>query len=283
MNSLSDSELLEKIKKYDFYHRISLNERVITPGINRAQIHKNLEKIRSLDFQGKKVLDIGCRDGIYSFEAEKLGADEVIGIDNDLSKPALEFLIPYFNSKVKMHEMNLFDLKEEDFGKFDIIIFPGTLYHLRYPFQALKSIINVLNEDGLLLLETSILQEDLNRAILYCPINDDGPYGSTSCTFFNPKGLKDALYSMGVETIEYELSFKASKIKLLIKHFLRFFFKKTFMGKNLTTVCRGLFLCKKNSKVVNKEDEKYWDSTHKRHTLHQKKSTSYKNFFKYLC
>ena len=63
--------------------------------------------------KGKRVLDIGCRDGIYSFEAEKMGAKEVIGIDNDISKPALEFLIPYFNSKVKMFEMNLFDLKEE--------------------------------------------------------------------------------------------------------------------------------------------------------------------------
>ena len=42
-----------------------------------------------------------------------------------------------------MYQKNLYDLKEEDYGKFDIIIFAGVLYHLRYPFQALKSIINV--------------------------------------------------------------------------------------------------------------------------------------------
>ena len=276
----TDEDLLKQIKKYDFYHRIRLNERIVTPGINRAQIHKNLKAIKELDLKGKKILDIGCRDGIYSFEAENMGAKEIIGIDNDISKPAVEFLIPFFNSKVKMVEMNLFDLKPESFGMFDVIIFPGTLYHLRYPFQALKIVANVLKENGILLIETAILQEDFDRAILYCPINEDGPFGSTSCTFFNPKGLIDTLQSIGIETQNYELSFKPNKFKIFLKSLLRVFFKKRFLGKNLTTVCRGLFICKKNSKIINKNDSTYWDATHKRHTLFQKESASYKKFFK---
>ena len=208
-----------------------------------------------------------------------MGASEVIAIDNDISKPAVEFLIPFLNSKVQMHEMNLFDLNEKSFGKFDVIIFPGTLYHLRYPFQALKIITNILKEDGILLIETAILQESFDRAILYCPINEDGPFGSTSCTFFNPKGLIDTLTSMGVETINYSLSFKVNKLKIFIKSFLRIFFKKKFLDKNLTTVCRGLFLCKKKTKLINENDSKYWDSVHKRHTLYQKDSSSYKDYF----
>jgi SAM-dependent methyltransferase len=276
---MNDNDILEKIKKYDFYHRIKLTENITTPGINRKQIHKNIDQIRKLDLKGKKVLDIGCRDGIYSFEAEKMGASEVIAIDNDISKPAVEFLIPFLNSKVQMHEMNLFDLNEKSFGKFDVIIFPGTLYHLRYPFQALKIITNILKEDGILLIETAILQESFDRAILYCPINEDGPFGSTSCTFFNPKGLIDTLTSMGVETINYSLSFKVNKLKIFIKSILRFFFKKNFLDKNLTTVCRGLFLCKKKTKLINENDSKYWDSVHKRHTLYQKDSSSYKDYF----
>ena len=62
---------------------------------------------------------------------------------------------------------------------------------------------------------------------------------------FNPKGLIDTLISMGVETTEYSLSFKVNKLKIFLKSILRIFFKKKFLGKNLTTVCRGLFLCKK--------------------------------------
>ena len=65
------------------------------------------------------MLDIGCRDGLFAFEAESMGASEVIGIDNDLSKAAVEFLIPFLKSKVTMYEMNLYDLKPETFGLFD--------------------------------------------------------------------------------------------------------------------------------------------------------------------
>ena len=45
MEKLNDIELLKKIKEYDFYHRIKLNDNITTPGINRAQIHRNLKKI----------------------------------------------------------------------------------------------------------------------------------------------------------------------------------------------------------------------------------------------
>jgi tRNA (mo5U34)-methyltransferase len=97
-----------------------------------------LKYVRSLDLRGKRVLDIGCRDGLFSFAAESMGAIDVIGIDNDLSRGATELLIPYFNSKVRMHQMNLYDLTPERFGTFDVVIFPGVLYHLRYPFWGLR-------------------------------------------------------------------------------------------------------------------------------------------------
>lgn len=268
MKTMTDEEILNKIKDYNFYHFIRLNDRIVTKGvnINQKQVNKNLDLIKSLDLKNKKVLDIGCRDGIYSFEAEKMGAKEIIAIDNDISKPAIEFLIPYFNSNIKMIEMNLFDLKETQFGKFDVIIFPGTLYHLRYPFHALKILVDLLNEDGILILETAILHEQLKEAILFCPIDDDSPFESTACTFFNPKGLKDTLYSLGIETINYSPLHKPNLIKIFVKKILRPFFGKKLLGKSLFTITRGLFLCKKNSNLIDKNDKKYWDSTHKRHT-----------------
>ena len=39
------------------------------------------------------------------------------------------------------------------------------------------------------------------------------------------------------------------------------------------------FLCKKNSSITEKDDDKYWNSSHKRHSLYQKDSKSYKDFF----
>ena len=105
-------------------------------------------------------------------------------------------------------------------------------------------------------------------------------FSTQNAIFFNPKGLIDTLISMGIETKDYSLSFKVNKYKIFLKSILRIFFKKKFLGKNLTTVCRGLFLCKKNSKLIDQNDSKYWDLVHERHTLHQKDSSSYKDYFK---
>ena len=55
---------------------------------------------------------------------------------------------------------------------------------------------------------------------------------------------------------------------------------KTLFGKNLSTVCRGLFYCKKDSSIINKNDHEYWNFSHKRHSIFQKESKSYKDFFK---
>ena len=153
--------------------------------------------LRELDFRGKRVLDIGCRDGLFCFEAERLGAAEVIGIDNDPSIPMREFLIPCLRSKVRLHELNLFDLRPETFGTFDIVIFPGVLYHLRYPFWALKLFRDVLAPDGTLVLETAVYADDNRLPLLHCPVGAEIPYEPTSCTFYNFKALKDTLHSLG--------------------------------------------------------------------------------------
>src|SRR5919202_2266224 len=99
----------ENLSKYKWYHLIELEDGIVTPGYDQhiqipslKDIHKAL---RSIPLEGRRVLDIGCRDGLFSFEAEKLGAREVIGIDNDVSAGGTEFFIPYFWSQVKMYEI----------------------------------------------------------------------------------------------------------------------------------------------------------------------------------
>ena len=122
---MQDSELIKKIKEHDFYHDIKLKEGISTKSFKAdAELHYDINDLThwsqkrnmsyiddaKINFKNKRVLDIGCRDGLFSFEAEKRGASEVIGIDNDISKGAMEFLIPYFKSKVKMFKKNLYGL-----------------------------------------------------------------------------------------------------------------------------------------------------------------------------
>lgn len=126
---MTDSEFQARLAQYKFYHTIQVTESLCTAGAPEHQISQQpvLAEIKKLDLAGKKVLDVGCRDGLYSFLAEQRGAEQIIGIDHDLSLGAVELLIPYMKSKVRMHQMNLLDLRPETFGQFDVIIFAGVL------------------------------------------------------------------------------------------------------------------------------------------------------------
>jgi 2-polyprenyl-3-methyl-5-hydroxy-6-metoxy-1,4-benzoquinol methylase len=203
---MNHTDIRQAMSRYKFYHVIPLTDDIATPGNPAYVPAQNLcmKHLRSLDLRGKRVLDIGCRDGLFSFAAESMGAKEVIGIDNDLSTPATEFLIPFLNSKIKLVQMNLYDLKPDTFGFFDVVVFPGVLYHLRYPFEGLRVIRDVLKVGGRLLIETPIWKGENNNAMLFCPTGAESPYEPTSCTFFNQKGLTDTLTSMGLETIAIE-------------------------------------------------------------------------------
>lgn len=192
----------EALTAYKWYHRIDLGGGLVTPGWMDPlpQQHHFAKHVADLDLAGKRVLDIGCRDGLFSFQAEKAGAAEVIGIDNDLSPGAVEFLIPHFASKVKMRALNVMDLKPETFGLFDVVLFPGVLYHLRYPMWALKLIRDVMKVGATLLTETAIVHSMTKYAILWCPTGTESPYEETSCTFFNIKGFIDTAKSIGLST-----------------------------------------------------------------------------------
>ena len=245
-----EQEMRRKMAEHKFYHTIRLTDNLETPGWVTIRPLTNLicQCLQAVDVKGKRVLDIGCRDGLMSFQAERAGAAEVIGIDSDVSKAALEFLIPALKSKVQMHQMNLLHLLPETFGMFDVIIFPGVLYHLRYPIWALKIIRDILKPGGTLFLETAIRVDDNKDAVLYCPIGKESPYEPTSCTFFNRKGLLDTLYSLGLET---------SKVDSLNE------FNKVTQPPTLDRI---VLTSKFNPAIIDVEVTKYWDATHDIHT-----------------
>jgi SAM-dependent methyltransferase len=195
---MDEAQLRREMEGLTFYHTIPLTPKLSTPGwpVVVPIVEMVREVLHKLDLRGKRVLDIGCRDGLFCFEAEKLGASEVVGIDHDLTPGVSEFLIRALNSRARIQSMDLFDLRPETFGRFDVVIFPGVLYHLRYPFWALKLIRDVMADDGVMVLETAILADDNRHALLYCPTGGESPYEPTSVTFFNRKGLHDTLASM---------------------------------------------------------------------------------------
>lgn len=249
------TEYARIFKQYDFYHVIEVAPGIFTPGDEslRAGQKVVLDALAAIDLAGLRVLDVGCRDGLFSFEAERRGATEVIGIDNDLSVAATEFLIPHLGSKVRMIKMNLYDLAPEVFGLFDVVLFPGVLYHLRYPIWGLKKILSVLKDRAMFVIETGILDGLEDHALMYCPTGAESPYEGTSITFFNVKGMIDTLYSLGV-TVR-EVMFLGPRAA-----------PEAVIGVEKLPTNRATFVCQVTREVVNPWYERYWDLTHSYHT-----------------
>jgi SAM-dependent methyltransferase len=272
------TEIQDRLGRYTFYHTIRLTDDLETPGWPACVpvVEKTLEALRGVDLRGRRVLDIGCRDGLVSFEAEKQGAGEVIGIDNDLSLAATEFLAPFFNSRVSFHEMSIYDLTPQTFGLFDVVVLSGVLYHLRYPFWGLKILRDVLQDGGELILETSILVDDNSRALLFCPTGKESPHEPTSCTFFNMKGLTDTLASLDLVVEKVDFLFHARPVSpqppQSLSHRLRAAWR-ALRGVALppspppVVIDRATLLVRKVAGSAPHAVRTYWDATHKLHTV----------------
>jgi tRNA (mo5U34)-methyltransferase len=90
------------------------------------------------DLTGWTALDIGCNAGFYTFELARRGA-RVTGIDveplflRQAAWAAREFDLV---DRVAFRRMQVYDLAHEA-ARYDLVLFMGVLYHLRYPMLGL--------------------------------------------------------------------------------------------------------------------------------------------------
>jgi tRNA (mo5U34)-methyltransferase len=140
MSAQDDQLLQEKIASVPFwYHRIALKPGLVTPGINDSQAVLELLELPQ-HCSGARVLDIGARDGFFSFELERRGA-EVLAIDYmPPDRTGCMVAKEILGSNVTYKVANVYDLDPGDYGTFDIVLFLGVLYHLRNPMLALDKI-----------------------------------------------------------------------------------------------------------------------------------------------
>jgi SAM-dependent methyltransferase len=239
-----------------FYHTIEIAPGEFTPGwpVIVPIVEMVKSAMRRETFAGKRVLDIGCRDGALSFEAEKLGAAEVIGIDFDLPEQNVGFLSERLASKAQFRRMNLFDLMPHTFGRFDTVIFSGVLYHLRYPFSALRLLRDVIADGGTLIVETGTLVDDGKLPLMYCPVGADSPYDPSSCTFFNLRGLTDTLRSFGF-SVEHRQSLTFHDEKAMAD---------AARQASEPVIDRTVVICRRGAMEPDHGALTYWDGTHAR-------------------
>jgi tRNA (mo5U34)-methyltransferase len=89
------------------------------------------------DLRGWSVLDIGCNAGFYSQEMKRRGASRVLGIDTDERYLAqARFAADVEGLDIEFRDMSVYEIDKLG-EQFDLVLFMGVLYHLRYPLLAL--------------------------------------------------------------------------------------------------------------------------------------------------
>jgi tRNA (mo5U34)-methyltransferase len=90
------------------------------------------------DLSGGRALDIGCNAGFYSIELARRGA-HVVAIDHDeryLGQAAWARAEFGLDDRIELRQLDVYELGSLD-DQFDLVLFMGVLYHLRYPLLAL--------------------------------------------------------------------------------------------------------------------------------------------------
>ena len=154
---LTDAETRTLVEGYaDWYHRIEVRPGIVTPGINESALH-----LQSLDLpadcSGLRVLDLGARDGFFSFEMERRGAD-VLAIDYlPADRTGFSIAARILQSQVTYRQANIYHLDPAEIGTFDIVLFLGLLYHLPDPAGALRIVRNCCR--SAMYLETLVIDQ----------------------------------------------------------------------------------------------------------------------------
>jgi tRNA (mo5U34)-methyltransferase len=159
--ALSQDHIRERVRELgEWFHNINLN------GVETAPDHflgdypsvkwQRFAHAIPADLSGLSVLDVGCNGGFYSIELKRRGATRVVGIDSDARYLAqARFAAEMSAAEVEFRQMSVYDVPVLG-ERFDVVLFMGVLYHLRYPLLAL----DILHEHavGQLLVFQSMLR-----------------------------------------------------------------------------------------------------------------------------
>jgi len=194
-----------------WFLRIDLGNGVVTPGWSNAARDKlpwfGLPDVMT----GLRVLDVGCPEGFFSFEAERRGASEVVSVDFDPGCiRRFELCAEALESKVTHPQvLSAYSLDPALLGTFDLVMFFGLLYHLEYPLMGMEKVAAMTS--GTLLVQSFTLETAYLRDQSLARFR---PHGVTSgpkdnpihdpTVFWEPNSacIRDMLDNVGLVKIE---------------------------------------------------------------------------------
>ncbi len=151
----ADQQLRERINRIRWHHSFE-----VVPGIMTLGNYKPdglWKRLRIGDLRGKRLLDVGARDGFFSLKAIDAGAD-VVAVDVERADIMGFALTMELNGrKPEFVQASLYDLPARRLGSFEIIFCLGVLYHIPDPHLAIRILRALIAAGGKLYLESTNL------------------------------------------------------------------------------------------------------------------------------
>lgn len=201
---------MKQMEELRWWHRMKLPDGRITPGIcyhgpdedqdswitGRFGLPENLKD--------KSVLDIGCSDGLFTFEAERRGASHVTaveGFDKTGNNSDIEtFLYAHnaFNSSAHLEAVDFMDYNPDHL--YDVVLFYGVLYHVEDPIAAAKKLFSFAKVMGEVLIETAVMNWFEPKPIFQFEPGHDGD--ETNFFYPNYSALVKLFQHVGFYSVE---------------------------------------------------------------------------------
>lgn len=147
--SLEDTR--DTLSKYaPWFYKFVFSNGVVTEGYDKLTdiIHQTraellfpkLDEMLRGRWGGIRCLDIACHEGWFATQVALRGARDVLGIDIRKEHIKKANVIKRLGnlSKIKFKRGNLYEIKPDRHGGYDLTFFLGILYHLDNPLEALR-------------------------------------------------------------------------------------------------------------------------------------------------
>jgi len=155
-----------ELRPFYSYEFDFLNREAVNPGEVFSLFLKRLIRIivdlTKKPFAELTILDLACFEGLFATELARLGAS-VVGIEGrNINIQKAEFLKEFrSNPSVRFIQDDVRNISKEKYGKFDIIIAAGILYHLEAPdhFKLIENIYSMCREFAIIDTHVSLARD----------------------------------------------------------------------------------------------------------------------------
>lgn len=183
----------------------------------------------NIDLAQKKVLDIGCANGVMLWAMQQMQAKTVIGID-----PMWLFYFQFmvFQRQIRADNLLFLPLPIEAFPEkavFDFVFSMGVIYHRKSPLEHLETLKKLIKPKGHVLLETLVLPTTTREVLT--PV--DRYAGMRNVWFIpSPLALRDWVQKMGFSIVFESEIVKTSLAEQQQSEWMHFHSLNQFLDNN---------------------------------------------------